>query len=362
MKSVCVRLSILALVLTATPAFAAEKELNGFGVLQAPRADGVKALAQDWLKSVNKTDASSQQAFNEIWGTEDSTLLDKVTATFVLGSPDAAKLMKEARDPNASAPKEVPGLLKDIKQSPFLRANLALAYAKALSNRRIYEESLETLKTVRAEMVVDPAAYFFHRAVAEHALIHKAEAEKSINRLLDDVADAPERYKRVAGLMYADMAGWKEKMDLGHIGRLMGNVERRLDLARGGPQTQKTEREIIHRLDEIIKQLEKQQQGGGGGGGGGANGGACPGGSSGDGNQPGNTNNPSSPQKDSMGGTNGGPGNVNGKDLRNTAENWGKLPPKERTSAKQDMVRTLPTTNRQQIEDYGKKISQVEKP
>jgi len=362
MKSVCLRLSILsvsALLLTGTPAFAADsgKELS-FGVLRAPAADLVKIQAQEWLKSINKNDDATQQSFKAIWAS-DSTLLDKVTETLVLGSPDAAKLMKEARDPNTPAPKEVPAVLKDAKQNGFFRANLGLAYAKALSNRRIYEESLETLRTVRPEFVVDPAAYFFHRAVAEHALIQKADAEKSIVRLLDDVADAPERYQQVARLMYVDMMAWKEKLDLGHVGRLMGNAERRLDLARGGPQTQKIEREILHRLDEIIKQLEKQGGGGGGGGGGGPpNGGACPGGA--DGNSPGNTNQPSSPQKDSLGGKNSGPGNVDGKDLKNKAENWGTLPVKERTSAKADMIRNLPTTNREQVENYIKRIQQVD--
>lgn len=369
MKSLCVRLSFLglsAMILAGAPSLARAadaKEVAGFGMFRAPSADAARAQAQDWLKSINKTDDATQQAFKAIWDADDRTLLDKVTETLAIGNADAAKLLKEARDLNAAAPKEVPAILKDAKQNAYFRANLSLAYGKALSNRRVFEESLEALKTVRPELVVDPATYFFHKAVAEHALIQKGEAEKSINRLLDDVADAPERYKHVAALMYFDMQGWKEKLDLGHIGRLMGNVERRLDLARGGPQTQKTEREIIHRLDEIIKQLEKQQQGGGGGGGGGGgppNGGACPGGS-GEGNSPGNTNQPSSPQKDSMGGTNGGPGNVDAKDLKNKAENWGNLPPKERTSAKQDLVRSLPTNNRQQIEDYNKRISSVDK-
>jgi len=356
-------LSVSALLFAGTPAFAADngKDLSGFGVLRAPAADLVKIQAQEWLKSVNTSDDATQQSFKAIWASEDATLLDKVTDTLVLGSPDAGKLMQAARDPNTPAPKEVPAILKDMKQNSFFRANLGLAYAKALSNRRIYEESLDVLKTVRPEFVVDPATYFFHRAVSEHALIQKADAERSIARLLDDVADAPERYKHVSALMYADMMGWKEKLDLGHVGRLMGNAERRLDLARGGPQTQKIEREILHRLDEIIKQMEKQQQGGGGGGGGGGgppNGGACPGGGSGD--APGNSNQPSSPQRDSRGGTNSGPGNVDAKDLRNKAENWGNLPVKDRTSAKADMIRSLPTTNRQQIEEYIKRIQQVE--
>src|SRR5207247_4446861 len=94
--------------------------------------------------------------------------------------------------------------------------------------------------------VIDPSAYLFHRAVAEHALLLKKEAAESIVRLLDDAADSPERYKMVAGLMLFDMMGWKAK-DLGWIARKMDNIERRLELARGGPQTQKMQKEVVAR-------------------------------------------------------------------------------------------------------------------
>ena len=131
-----------------------------------------------------------------------------------------------------------------------------MAVAKALSNRRIYEETLETLKAVKPEEVVDPASYLFHRAVAEHALLLKRQADDTILRLLDDVVDAPERHKMVAALMHFDMRNWRDK-DLGEIARKMNNIERRLDLSRGGPKTQKIQKEVVMRLDEIIKQLEK---------------------------------------------------------------------------------------------------------
>jgi hypothetical protein len=138
-----------------------------------------------------------------------------------------------------------------------------LAVAKALSNRRIYEETLETLKAVKPEEVVDPASYLFHRAVAEHALLLKEQANRTILRLLDDAVDVPDRYKMVSVLMAIDMQSWRDK-DLGQIARKMDNIERRLELARGGPQTQKIQKEVVARLDELIKQLENQrkQQGG----------------------------------------------------------------------------------------------------
>ena len=50
---------------------------------------------------------------------------------------------------------------------------------------------LDTLKSVKAEQTVDPASFFFTKAVAEHALIMKDPALESIEHLLSDVSDAP---------------------------------------------------------------------------------------------------------------------------------------------------------------------------
>ena len=89
--------------------------------------------------------------------------------------------------------------------------------------------------------------------------MQKKEAQESIIRLLDDVPAAPERYKMVAALMHLDMANWQDK-DLGAIGRKMDNIQRRLDLARGGQKTQKQQKDVVARLDEIIKELENKQK------------------------------------------------------------------------------------------------------
>ena len=219
----------------------AAKELPSFGALRSVSPDQARSQALDWLKSVGKADGPTLEQFNAIWAeNSDRPVLDRVADTLALGSAEARKLLAEARDPNAPAPTQVPELLKDAKQPLFFRANLALAYAKALSKRRVYEEALESLQTTRPEQVVDPASYLFHKAVAEHAKAKKREAEDTIVRLLDDVVDAPERYKMLAALMHFDMMTWKDK-DLGDVARKMSDVERRLELARGGPQTQKTQ-------------------------------------------------------------------------------------------------------------------------
>lgn len=237
------------------------KEPVSFGTLAAQSPEQARGQALDWLKGVGKTDETTMKAFEGIWKAG-RPVVDCVADTLALGDGDAAKLLGEARDPAKPAPTDVPALLKDAKRPAFYRANLAVGYAKALSHRRVYEEALDALKAVKAEQTVDPGTYLFHRAVAEHALMQKKDGEGTILRLLDEVADAPERYKMVGALMYFDMQSWQDK-DLGWISRKMDNIERRLDLSRGGPKTQKMQKEVVARLDELIKQLENQKKGGG---------------------------------------------------------------------------------------------------
>jgi hypothetical protein len=235
------------------------KELSSFGTLRTLAPDVAKAQALDWLKTV-KSDEQSLQVFEGIWKDPERMVLDQVADTLALGDPDAAKLLADARDATSVAPTKVPALLKDSKRPLFFRANLALAYAKALTGRRVYEESLSALKICKVEQVVDPASYLFYRAVAEYTLQLRADANYSILRLLDDVVDTPDRYKTVAGLMVYDMLSWKDK-DLGWVSRTASNIERRLDLARGGQVTQKMEKDVINRLDEMIKKLENEKDG-----------------------------------------------------------------------------------------------------
>jgi hypothetical protein len=317
-----------------------------FGIIKAPTAEQAKAQALEWLKSVKGDEAK----FNTIWADADLSVLDKVTETLILGSPDAAKLMTLARAPDAPAPKELPDLLRDQKQDPFYRNNLALSYGKTLANRRIHEDALESLKTVKVDLVVDPAAYFFHKAVAEHALIMKDEATRDIGKLLDEVADAPERYKMVAALMFFDMQTWQDK-GLDRIGKLMGSVERRLDVARGGPHTQKIEREIVKRLEEEIKKLENMVKGSSA-----SNGGACPNGQPQNG-PPGNTNQPSNPMRDSQIANNSGPGKIDPKNYKDESKAWGEMPEKERAKAMMRKIAELPPSQRKMIEDYYKKVA-----
>lgn len=294
----------------------------------APETAQVRALA--WLKEATKNDAAKVAQFNQIWRQEDRPVIDRLADTFALGNPAAARLLSDARNPAVPAPMALPTLLTDARQPAFFRANLGLAYARTLSNRRVHEEALATLKLFDADQVVDPAGYLFHRAICEHSLLSKQDAVQSVNRLLHEAMDSPERYKTVGALLLLDMQSWKEK-DLGAVARRMSNIERRLELARGGPQTQKLQKDVIARLDELIKELEnkaKDCQG--------CNGGSCPNG--GESQQPGNGGGQAnkSPMQDSRLATNGGTGNLVQRKARDLAGRWGSLPPQERARAERE--------------------------
>lgn len=330
-------------------AFAADnppvaKPVFAFASLKSLAATEAKAKVEAYLKKVGTFDAS---AFDKIWANESRGVLERTADSLVIGNSEAAAALASARSTDTPAPTTIPGFLKDANTDSFFKANVATAYAKSLSQKNIFEEALEAIKSVPAEQVVDPASFYFTKSVAEHKLIQREQAISSIARLLDDVADAPDRYKMVATLMFFDMQQWsRDDKDLSNITRLMDNSGRRLDLARGGPKTQEIQKKIVLRLDEVIKDLENQSKGGGN----------CP-----NGGKPGNGNNirPNSPAQDStiMGG--GGPGQVDSKKLRQYAEVWGKLPAAERAKAVNEMSRDLPAKHRQMVEDYFKALNRM---
>lgn len=343
------------LTVAGSPASAAEpakKPTFGFSTMKAATAESAKAKTEAWLKSIGKFD---ETAFNKIWADEKRTVLDRTADALALGNTEAAALLANVRKSDY-VPSEVPGFLKDDKQDNYFRTNVALAFAKAAANKKVYEEALEALKAVNPEFAVDPASYFFFKAVAEHATMKKDAATGSIVKLLDDVSDSPSRYTMVATLMFFDMQSWAaDPKDLSNIEKLMDNSGRRLDLARGGEKTQDIQKKIVFRLDELIKELEAKNKPGQ------CNGGNCPGGGDKPGNKPGsgNTVNPSQPAPDStiMGGS--GKGAVDEKELRKIAEQWGTMPAEKRAKVVQDITRDLPPKFEPMIKNYFEALDKM---
>ncbi len=249
--------------LAADPvAKAPDPSLVTFGTLKAMSADETKGKLEGWLKASGKLD---QTKFDAVW-TADTTLMQKTVASIVLGKPEAKTALDDARDITKDAPTSVPAVIADEKDA-FIKANLGAAYARALAGKKVYEEALDAVKDAAAEQMVDPSAFLFFKGVAEHSLggyqkAKKIDATTTLVRLLDEVTDAPDRYKMVATLMFFDLQNWsKDEKDLGNIGKLMANSGRRLDLARGGETTQTIQKRILFRLDEKIKDLENKASG-----------------------------------------------------------------------------------------------------
>jgi hypothetical protein len=337
----------------------------GFGPLESASMEAAKAKSLAWLKKTTNNDAAKIQAFEALWNRTDRSVLDNVADTFALGDAKAAGVLKEARDLNRKAPTSVPEILKDAKIDPFFRANLGLAVARALSNRRAHEEALEILSSISPEQTIDPSAYLFHRAVSEHALLKKDDATNSIARLIHDGVDSPERYKTVAALMLLDMQTWKK--DLSNVARLMDNSGRRLELDRADDATKKIQKEVIARLDELIKELENKAKPkppgppGPPGGGGPPPDGACPDGSApGSGSGPPGQQPPTSPAPDFIIGGQKGSGKVDFMEIKKSLDNWVKLPPQEQAKAKQhldDLISGLPAVHRDAFERYFEEVT-----
>ncbi len=307
------------------------------GTMAPMNVEKAKQLTFAWLNAV-KADPQVMQTAEALWTNATSaTLLDRTAFTIGLVLPEAKKWLVDLKDPRTISPTAAPDILKDVRQPMFVRANLALYFAKTLVDRRLYEEALESLQMIQPEQVVDPASYYFYRSVCENKLRRKDEGLASLHRLLTSVSDVPERYRVIGSLMQEEMNQWADK-DLNDIARRMQEIEGRLDVGRAGPKTQARQKEVIDLLDKMIEDLESQCQ-------------QCQGG--------GSSNQPKSnmPLQDSkiMGGA--GEGKVENKKLVKDNKVWGQMPEKEKIKALETLSRQYPPHFREAIEGYTKKIA-----
>ncbi len=61
--------------------------------------------------------------------------------------------------------------------------------------------------------------------------------------------------------------------------------------------------------------------------------------------------------RDSNIATNSGPGQIDAKKIKDLAEQWGKLPPRERESNMRELTRDMPQRYREIIQEYFRKLS-----
>lgn len=312
-------------------------------VFSPPAPADVRTKVTQWVAERGVTDKTILESIAQDWVFSETSLsaedvFDRVVHSLALADADARKVVEACRDvsPIAAWPNDVIPLTDSM--SEFARQHLRLYVGRFLAQRQLYEEGLEVLVAVDPKKVVDPAGYFFQRAICEHQLLKKSDALKTLGHLLQNAQNVPARYTAVATLMRHDLEQLREA-SLGEVAKKMADVERRLQLGRGGEKTQKVEEEIIESLDEIIKKIEQQQSSGGGGGG-----------------QGGNQNESGGPAGDSTIKGAKAPGEVDKKDIGNKA-GWGTLPPKRATEAKNVINRNFPSHYREAIEQYFKKLA-----
>jgi hypothetical protein len=215
-----------------------------------------------------------------------------------------------------------------------------------LTDQGDYEKSDVLLKQIQPNSD-EFAKYAFYRGVNAFAMNNKDEAKKWLELVFDSFdKNIPTRYKNTAGMMLYDLENWK-KDDLGDIGRDMGISGNKLKNNYAGEKTQHVQKEIVNKLDKMIKELENKGKGGDGQ----ANGKDSLPGPGGQGQ----------PAQDShvMGGS--GAGKVDEKKLRQVAENWGTLPPARRAEIIQEITRDLPPKYKPMIDEYFKALNRTHK-
>ena len=249
------------------------------------------------------------------------------------GSEDNAEPANGEAEANGQAEQEV-----EADPDRWVRNNLRLHYARWLAQHELYDESLDLIRSLKPDDVVDPASLLFYQSAAYHFLLNKTEGLATIEKLLENEENIPRRYSLTASLMAADLKPLKTD-SLDEIARLMDDIERRLRLQRAGKRVRQEEDDVVAKLDKMIEELEKQQKEGQPGGG------------------AGNSNNPSQPMQESqIGGGPIGEGNVDPKQLA-AREGWGNLPPKERQEALQQITKDLPAHYREAVEEYFRKLA-----
>jgi hypothetical protein len=269
-------------------------------------------------------------------------LLDRLLAACGVIEPRIAALNLQLSDPTGPAvlPRDLPWLSTDVPG--WMQDTIRLACGRALAQRRLYDEALETLTGLELVQVCDPASLLFYRATCEHHLLKKKECLANVKLLLERESELPVRFTQLAHLMAADIEPLKSD-SLDEIARLMNDVQRRLDLGRAGKKVRDEEGEIVKKLDKLIEdienQMQQQQQ-----------------------QQQQQQNNgqqnqaQSKPMEDSQIAGGKGPGDVDQKKIGDRA-GWGNLPPAQRQEALQRLTEELPSHYREVIEGYFRQLA-----
>jgi hypothetical protein len=335
---------LLPLVVAAMAAFWGAAARAGAPDVYAPRpAEEVRGQVMRWLSQHGLQSSKMAPRIADLWAVGGGAapgreVFERLIQSFCLADPDTRRFVDacSAAHPLKAFPTQE--FLNRDESDEFYTIHLRLFYARALTQRLMYDEALGVFARIDAARVVDPATCLFYQAVCQHQLLKKTEGLETLDKLLHKTEGVAESYARVGALMQAELQSLDDH-SLDGVSRKMHDSERRLDLGRGGQRVQKVQEEIVESLNEIIKQKEQQ-----------ANPQAQPG--QGDNN----SNRSTGPADDSgiKGAT--APGNVDKKNLKKQGA-WGNLQDKEIKRAKDAINRDFPSNYREAVEQYFKKLA-----
>lgn len=274
--------------------------------------------------------------------------------------PAVARLVADCADPDWVVPPALPAVLADpaaadpggLGLPAGLAADLRVHYAAACAARRGHDDVLAALEGVDPEATGDPAGLHFLRGAAAFALGDAAAARRDL-LALGGVAGVPRRHADLARLMLADLDTWQTG-DLDWLSRRMDQVRDRLAAGRGGKRTQRLERAILARLDELIKAAENARQGKDG-----AAAGECPDGGA---RRPqpsqgqAQADRSAAPAPDSHLPAGSGQGAAERQAAARAAADWGNLPEKDRAGVQQGLARRVPEKYQGVIRSYLDRI------
>jgi len=340
--------ALVAAAVAGSPAAAAERSLTAGDAARptgvAPASDSAaKRLARPPLDELRRrtldavlglpdVDASVAATLEKLWSDasagSDPDVLERIARSASLVDDRAAEMVRLCAGPVDPWLVPDPWWLDDRDTPVWLRNNLRLYFGRYLAQRQMYDRALGVLAGLEPQDVADPASLLFYQGAAYHHQLRKSAGLRALDRLLDDVADCPPRFRNVAGLMREDLKKLKDD-SLDHVSRRMDDIRRRLDFGNAGSRTRRIEDGIIESLDKIIEELEKQRQQQSGAGGGPAG----------------------QPMQDSRIAKQKGPGQTDRKDIGKKSD-WGDLPPETRDQIRQQLGRDLPAHYYDLIQQY----------
>jgi hypothetical protein len=310
----------------------------------APRpVDDVRSQLVRWLTQHGFNNEKTASQIAGVWSAGGGAVagrdsFDRLIKSFCIADPETRRFV-EASGP-AQPLRGFPSaeFLNHDESDEFYTANMRLFYARALTQRLMYDEALSLFSRIDPTRVIDPATCLFYQAVCQQQLLKKTEGLETLDRLLHRTEGVAESYTRVATLMQDELQALDNR-SLDAVSRKMQDSERRLDLGRGGQRVQKVQEEIVEALNEIIKKQEQQSN---------------PQAQQDQGEN--NSNRSSGPAEDSSikGAT--APGNVDKKNLKKQGS-WGNLQEKQLKDAKNLLSRDFPSNYHDAVEQYFKKLA-----